>query len=315
MIFQFLSEFLKLIHIVVFYIYSKQVLFWLNLWERCLNMDNPNRKFGVLFLAGIIIICTSVFAISAKVLANDTAVKTAEAPGKVISSEMEKFIKFRAVDSGMPYNMLRREIKKDQLPILYKLLDDEDYAPYWHNIARMIGYISDSNDPNSIDILANYFKRDDGDKVESIDGKIYSIALIGKIGGEKADAILKKAITTEGVEELAKAWIEKAKWKRSDRLDKNFVIRNTQGAALSGLVFTGKKENWDLVEKLYNEQKEISLKGQQTEIMSSLVDAMSIKAYIADHDNNVESYFRIDITLIALRPYLEKYTLRNVSNR
>jgi hypothetical protein len=239
--------------------------------------------------------------------------KPTEVQAKAISSDMEKFIKFRAIDSGMPYDSLKKTIKKDQLPLLYKLLDDQEYAPYWHNIARMIGYISD--DPNSIPVLLDYFQRNDGEKVESIGGKIYSIALIGKIGGEKAEPILKKAITKEGVEELAKSWINEAKWKRSERLDKNYVITSTQGAALRGLVFTGKKENWDIVEKLYNEQKEISLKGQQTDIMSTLVETMAINAYIADHKNDVESYFRIDMTLIALRPYLEKYTLSNISNR
>ncbi|MBN1974950.1 MAG: hypothetical protein JW787_15015 [Sedimentisphaerales bacterium] len=280
-------------------------------------MNNENRgKIRRLFAAGLIILCTFVFAIVAKAATNNTSNKSAAVPGITVPRELEQFIKYQAVDSGMNFIRLKEQIKKDQLPLLYKLLADATYAPYWHNIARMIGYISD--DPNSIPVLLTYFQRNDRSMVESISGKIYSIALIGKIGGEKADSILKKAITKEGVEELAKLWINEGKWKNSDKITKDRVITSTQGAAFTGLVFSGKKENWDLVEKLYNEQKEISLKsGKQTDIMSALVDAMVTKALITDDNNDVESYFRIDsqVKFQALKPYLDKYSLRNVSNR
>jgi hypothetical protein len=230
---------------------------------------------------------------------------------------MEKFIKFKATDSGMPYVLLKQTVKKDQLPLLCKLLDSNDYAPYWHNIARMIGYIS--SDPNSIPYLLNYFKRDDGAKVVSIAGKVGSIAWIGKIGGDKADPILKKAITKEGAEELAKSWIDKEDWRKgSNKFDKKQLIAYIQGAALNGLVYTGKKENWDIVDKLYNEQKEISIKnGQQTDIMSPLVDAMAKKGFIADNKNDVEAYFRLDLQagFGPVGPYLEKYSLRNTLNK
>jgi hypothetical protein len=272
-------------------------------------MDNKNNgKLRRLFIAGIIILCISVLAISIKAAVNNPQNKSAVVPGKAIPKEMEQFIKFRAIDSGMYCNRLKETIKKDQLPLLYELLANATYAPYWHNIARIIGYISD--DPNSIPVLLTYFQRDDGSLVESVSGKIYTIALIGKIGGEKADPILKKALTQEGVEELAKLWIDKGEWNRSNILTKDRVITSTQSAALQGLVFSGKKENWDIVEKLYNEQKEISLKnGKQTDIMSALVDAMTIKALIADNKNDVESYFRIDskVKFQALKPHSDKY--------
>ena len=280
-------------------------------------MNNENReKIRGLFSAGIIMLCFFVPAINITAAANNPSDKSVAAPGIAVPKEMEQFVKFQAVDSGMNYIKLKETIKKDQLPLLYQLLSDAGYAPYWHNIARIIGYIS--GDPNSIPGLLTYFQRDDGSMVESISGKIYSIALIGKIGGEKADPILKKAITKEGVEELAKSWINKEEWKKgNDKRNKDQIVAYTQGTAFAGLVFSGKKENWDLVEKLYNEQKEISLKGQQTDIMSALIDAMMKKAYIADHNNDVESYFRIDWQLRSqiLRPYIEKYTLRNALNK
>ncbi len=270
-----------------------------------------------MFIAGIIIFCTFVVTISTKADANNPADKPAAVPGITVPKEMEQFIKFRAIDSGMNYDLLKTTIKKDQLPLLYQLLADAVYAPYWHNIARIIGYISD--DPDSIPVLLTYFQRNDGSIVESLVGKIWSIALIGKIGGEKADPILKKALTKEGIEELAKLWIDKEEWKKGrEKLGKDFVIEYTQNAAIQGLVYTGKKENRDIVEKLYNEQKEISLKnGKQTSMMSYLVDAMAVKALIADNKNDVEAFFRKDGQIIpgTLRPYIEKYTLRNALNK
>lgn len=283
---------------------------------KCENMNNEKKeKIRGLHIAGIIILCTFVVAISAKAAANNPSDKPAAAPGIAVPKEMEQFIKFQAVDSGMNYIRLKQTVKKDQLPLLYQLLSDAGYAPYWHNIARIIGYISD--DPNSIPVLLAYYQRDDGSKVESLVGKIWSIA-IGKIGGDKANPILKKAITRYGVEELAKSWINKEEWNKGRQThSKDFVTKYTQNAAIQGLVYTGKKENWDIVEKLYNEQKEISLKdGKKTSIMGYLVDAMSVKALIADNKNDVETFFRIDgqFMLRTLRPYLDKYSLRNASS-
>ena len=76
--------------------------------------------------------------------------------------------------------------------------------------------------------------------------------MIGKIGGETAETILKKAIAKEGIEKLAKAWLDQVKWQRSDRLDKDYVIKSTRAAALYGLLFTGKKENWDIIDKFFH---------------------------------------------------------------
>lgn len=230
--------------------------------------------------------------------------KSAETSANSISGEMEKFIKFRAVDSGMQYDSVKKAITKDKLPLLYELLAEAEYTPYWNNIARIIGYISD--DPNSIDVLLIYFQRDDVLLVESIAGKVGSIAWIGKIGGQKADSILKKAITKEGARELAKLWIDKEEWKKGrDKRDKDQIIAYIQGAAIDGLVNSGKKENWDMIDRLYNDTS-------QKDIRSKLVEAMAKKAFITDHNNDVEAYFLIDTQVMYrnLKPYLDKYSLR-----
>ena len=107
---------------------------------------------------------------------------------------------------GLNYNSINALLPKDKLPVLYGLLDDELYAPYWGNISTVIGNVSD--DPNTVPILLNYFKRDDGEKLNWMQGKIWTLAHIGKIGGDAADSILRKAITKEGARELAKDWLD-----------------------------------------------------------------------------------------------------------
>ena len=114
---------------------------------------------------------------------------------------------------------------------------------------------------------------------------------------------VKKAITKEGAHELAKLWIDKEEWKKgNDKRDKDQIVAYIQGAAVSGLVYSGKKENWDIVEKLYND-------SSQADIRSKLVEAMAQKVFIADHNNDVEAYFRIDSQVMYknLKPYLDKY--------
>ncbi|MHC4333323.1 MAG: M56 family metallopeptidase [Planctomycetota bacterium] len=48
----------------------------------------------------------------------------------------------RQVCQGMLFEEARRLIAKDKLPVLHKMLEDEAYASCWHNVARLIGYVS-----------------------------------------------------------------------------------------------------------------------------------------------------------------------------
>ena len=90
--------------------------------------------------------------------------------------KLDKFVKLYA----MPYSITSQNVSKDQVPRLHKMLRDKKYAPYWHNIARIIGYISD--DPNSVYALLDYFQRDDSWNLDSeikLTGKIQSISYKG----------------------------------------------------------------------------------------------------------------------------------------
>ena len=132
-------------------------------------------------------------------------------------------------------------------------------------------------------------------------------------GGDTANSILKKAVTNAGAQELAKAWITKETWP-NQTWSTETAIGYIQNAAMKGLIYTQKPENIALVEKLYNEEKEMCYKNKKkTVIMSYLIDAMAEKDFIADHNNNVESWFlfqdkREEMGYSEITPYIEKYT-------
>ena len=87
------------------------------------------------------------------------------------------------------------------------------------------------------------------------------------------------------------------------------MITFIQRHSLTGLVYSGKPENLALVEKIYNELKEISINNhERTELMSDLISSMAEKDYIADV--GLETYLdemNSGTDTGAISPYLKKY--------
>ncbi|MBN1974948.1 MAG: hypothetical protein JW787_15005 [Sedimentisphaerales bacterium] len=232
--------------------------------------------------------------------------------------EIRRIITFeRFRFGGLNYNSINTLLPKDKLPVLYRLLDDEQYAPYWPNISTVIGYVSD--DPNTVSVLLNYFKRDDGEKLSWMTGKIWTLAYIGKIGGDAADSILRKAITKEGARELAKDWLDEQLWQEKrpyNNTDK--VILEIRNAASKGLIYTCKPENWKIVEDLYNQHKETSIKnGRKTDIVSHLMDAMGIRDFLVDNNNDIKAFYRLspERQISVISSYYKKYRFMDYTGR
>jgi hypothetical protein len=228
-------------------------------------------------------------------------------------SDAREFVKMEpGHEGGFPYSLARTYIKKDQLPLLHEMLEDANYAPYWHNVARLIGYISD--DPNSVPLLLGYFKKDDSYNFRTIAnldnfvGKIWSLALIGMIGGEQADVTLRDAVTAEGAARLAANWIDgKLVEDNSSWSDKNFVLSYIRNAAVHGLVYTGKQENIDIVRRMYFAS---GADGETDSRMKMhLLEGVVISEYIRHHGR--EAFFQLcgnaNKLLEALDPYFIKY--------
>jgi len=239
----------------------------------------------------------------------DLRVEASEPLWKALYGDPEKYVKLKW-HAGMPYDRTCEVITKDKLPILNEMLSDQKYAPYWHNVARVIGYISD--DPNSVSILLDYFKRDDGVNVSSLGGKIWSIAFIGKIGGEQADEILKKAVTEDGAIEIASNWINEELWPDKN-WDKSEVIGYIRNAAMRGLVLTRKSDNVDIVKNIYEDEFNRVLKTKKaTRLCAYAIDSMAANDFIAEH--SMEEYLNLTAVDRGLDPYIMKYSPRPPQN-
>ena len=232
-------------------------------------------------------------------------------------SDPRKFIRLKW-HSGMPYKTARRLINEDKLPLLYEMLEDKSYAPYWHKVALLIGYVSE--DPNSVLVLLHYFQRDDSWNWKSVNrrptgyqriiGKISSLMWIGKIGGNAADIILRDAITKQGAARLANAWIERELLPNSSTFKSTEnTIMVIRGRAAKGLAYSGKRENIDIVKQLYAQEDAYCRKNKKvTTLYNGLVDAMAIQAFIAENsrENLLNALGTINY-LEVLGPYIDKY--------
>ncbi|MHC4527181.1 MAG: WD40 domain-containing protein, partial [Planctomycetota bacterium] len=212
--------------------------------------------------------------------------------------DLRDFVKHEWHDGVPFYEAARRCITKDELPQLYRMLQDKDWAPYWHIIAKTIGYVSfeaDSveGDSESTAVLLDYFERDEVwnfTHVEKVSGKVRALGWIGLSGGPEADLVLRKAVTKEGALELAKNWINQ-EWEFPDSTawsETEYLASVINGEAFKGLVWTGKPENIERVEKLWSEQQAyvrdypdlVTAFGMR--VYSELCDAVSIHDAIAD---------------------------------
>jgi beta-lactamase regulating signal transducer with metallopeptidase domain len=198
---------------------------------------------------------------------------------------------------------------KDKLPVLHKMLEDEAYASCWHNVARLIGYVS--NDTNSVGVLLRYFERDEGPKFSSIDslsGKIWTLVFVGQIGGPVADSVLRQALTDEGAARLAKAWIDGQLVPNTPFWgDRNSVITYIRSCAANGLVLSRNQENIDIVKRLYADCK--TGKENDRLLEQYMVESLAIHDFITE--KGLEAYLGLDVSgtamLEALDPYLQEY--------
>ena len=226
-------------------------------------------------------------------------------PYEMKDGDLEEFVRNELRD-GMPYTYARSRIKADSLPRLYKMIDDKDCAKYWNNISRLIGYISE--DPNSVQILLNYFQRDDGDIAYNINGKVWTLAFIGKIGGSLADEVLKSAITEQGAKQLAGSWIDKEQWPDKN-WDKQEIVDYIRAAALLGLVYTRKPDNLILVDNTYKREYEsFQIDPKNLKMLAYSIDAIGANDYIKE--KGLDSYLNLrgSERIKSLWPYLKKYS-------
>lgn len=195
-------------------------------------------------------------------------------------SDPRDFVKLKW-NEGIPRKRAVSTITKDKIPLLHEMLQDPNYTPYWHNVAMLICHISD--DPDSVPVLLDYFQRyDEQQDRKNYPSKIACLIDIGRIAKQDANELLRKAITEEGASELTQAWIDKSK--HGDYMGRQEAIDHIRLCAMEGLLFTGIKENVELIENIY--EKEMAVYKKTGEVSGTLVDAagtLVARDYIAEN--------------------------------
>jgi len=209
--------------------------------------------------------------------------------------------------NGIPYDLLKGCIQKDEVPILYDLLKDSSYRPHWPMVARVIGLVSD--DVNSVPVLVNYMRLNDCDSLSDhmFGLKVRTPIYYGIVGGDKAKEILLRAITEDGAKDLMKGWVgsERAhqQWERN--------IRRVRNAAYLGLAFLNEPDTNALIEQHY--QRELALLPTYTnwescELFDGLVEAMVQIAHIKDvGKEKAVAVANAGGSRDILRPYYDRY--------
>jgi len=251
---------------------------------------------------------------------NEIYMQADEILGQVLFNEKysdpHKFIQLQWYH-GISYKHTKRLITKDKLPVLYEMLKDKTYAPYWHKVAKVIGYVSE--DPCSVPLLLSYIERDDSWNWESVKktvayqrvmGKIGALVSIGRIGGPQAEIVLRNAITEEGAIRLAKSWIKEGLIPDSSTFkSKENTIDIIMGRAAMGLVYAGGAENIEIVKRLFEKERAFCEKNKvTTRLYSGLVSAMARQDFIVE--NGLEAHLNLlgsSRFLNAMLPYHVKY--------
>jgi prepilin-type processing-associated H-X9-DG protein len=142
--------------------------------------------------------------------------------------------------------------------------------------------------------------------------KIRVLVWVGKIGGEEATRFLRQALTREGAEELARAWINGPLTGYFS--GKEQALNLIQGRAAVGLVYSQDPENIALVEKKYRDclanyrRKHSAYPPADMRLLFGLTDAVAGRELIEDF--GWDTYYTMittDNIPLVLSSYLNKY--------
>jgi len=168
-------------------------------------------------------------------------------------AKVEPLFGTREKRRGLLYRMVVESLDKESVPFLRELLQDESFKDRWIEIGRMIAWLSDSDDEESVSAIIAYIRRpntwptDDRDSI--LDDAVGKGAVLQALGLFESDIVsetLRDAFTEEGAAELIAPWVSIQT--TVEPLYLAFIIRSW---AAKGLVLTRDPENIALVRESY----------------------------------------------------------------
>jgi hypothetical protein len=211
----------------------------------------------------------------------------------------------------------------DNLPARYyaALANPNISAEDLYRVVFAIGRFGHIDDARAVDALYEFIQRpvawdkwsNDEKQVTAYDmAKCLALDSLGRIGGAKAERILREAMTPAGARELTKAWLNENFPKSEFSVAQ--VLEHVQGTAAGGLAFLGiRQENRDLIVSEYDREKQTLIHAGQRDSVyfGHLCDAMARMDMI--HDIGREAYDKIYETLEKISNERNKIDENNVT--
>lgn len=167
------------------------------------------------------------------------------------------------------------------LPAFLEIIKEDRPPREYYPALEAIAYVSRKNDEKVVDALVDFLKSPVNWDKWLTDTKVANVVLtaktqaltaMSKIGGDKAEAVLKRAITVEGAEEFSKAWI--GGWPEEHALSKGDIVGTIRGRAADMLARSEKCE--DLVRAEYAKERQVCINsGKETQYFSGLISGLA----------------------------------------
>jgi hypothetical protein len=178
-----------------------------------------------------------------------------------------QFRKLYPVDTDLRWNILRlssvdpinvtvvREMfSKEDLPGLYRLLDQDDFSRYWHIIVDTIGFLGGDEDTTTV--LAKHFL-EGHDQIPNFDagdlrGKIMGIWVLGRIDQPEAESFLVGLFISQETREQIVAQLPDSNMRGNNPARAKTALADImQYEAARGLILTRKPKFIQLVESVF----------------------------------------------------------------
>lgn len=162
-----------------------------------------------------------------------------------------------------PYPALAKNFTEADLPALFAILKDTGATPSERDGARgVIWNISRRNNDQVVEELAAFFKQpmnlepwrsDPRALRDHIWEWMETLETIGRVGGGRAEAILKQALTEDGAAALTRNWIAGVP---PEFFSREAVLANTRGSAALGLAYLNTPAAQALVKAEYERERQ-----------------------------------------------------------
>jgi hypothetical protein len=147
---------------------------------------------------------------------------------------------------------VKGSLSENDVPLLRGLLEDQAYKNRWAQISKMLVWLCNNDDRESLQVLESYIRRDDSWRnsgstppATHLFGKAVTLGYVGLLKNEDATRLLRDAFSEEGARRIVHGWAKSPLPPPYEHSEKLIAVVRGHGAL--GLVLSRELENIDMV--------------------------------------------------------------------